>query len=484
MTHLPRSVLHWGRSSSQPVEQPQYFLEQFSRHRDLGHLEDGVAGVAHDLGTYLHKLLPQAGQRPMRDRLGQGQRPHEVGEIGGQRVQLKTRRVGGERAARQALCPATLRAGFITSTIFTKTRLLYATMSRGVPGATVMWQEMNSSEQVEALREGKIDIGFLHTPSEHRDLEAQVIVRDPIVVAVPDTHRLAGRRNAPLSEFGGDDFVLPLRHMSPAFIDLAPDTRKGYQRAFDACKAIDLMPLTSIDQMFILGLQERIYRKRGRWLANMVVSVLSVVMGWGMPRGLTESNAAAGVPKIRRPRSAPVANRAWTEREIDAALGAATRGLRKAIALAYYAGLRKKDVVELLASARADGIIGTTQSKTGHELSIFEARKLTAILDEPDKKPGEWVVVNSLGKPYTRDSLDSVFDQLKRDLVKGKAIRPGLTFHGLRKSLGKRAADAGFSELDIAAALGHSSPASSRPYTVEAARKRGARCVIRALDKK
>ena len=129
-------------------------------------------------------------------------------------------------------------------------------------------------------------------------------------------------------------------------------------------------------------------------------------------------------------------------------------------------------------------IIGTTQSKTGHELSIFEARKLTAALDAPDSKPGDWVVVNSLGKPYTRDGLDSVFDQLKRNLVKAKTIRPGLTFHGLRKSLGKRAADAGFSELDIAAALGHSSPASSRPYTVEAARKSGARRVIQALDKK
>ena len=243
------------------------------------------------------------------------------------------------------------------------------------------------------------------------------------------------------------------------------------------------MPLTSIDQMFILGLQERIYKKRGRWLAKMVVSVLSVVLGWGLPRGIATSNAAAGVPKIRRPRGAPIANRAWTASEVDAALKVAAGGLRKAIALAYYAGLRKKDVVELRLTSRAGGVIATTQSKTGHELSVFEARRLKTILDAKDDRPGEWVVVNSLGRPYTRDGLDSVFDKLKRDLVKAKAIRPGLTFHGLRKSLGKRAADAGFSELDIAAALGHSSPASSRPYTVEAARKSGARRVIKALDR-
>src|SRR5580704_11193845 len=63
MTHPLRSVLRLSRSWSQSVDQPQDFLEQFSRHRDLGHLEDGVAGMAHDLGTDLHEFLPQAGPR-------------------------------------------------------------------------------------------------------------------------------------------------------------------------------------------------------------------------------------------------------------------------------------------------------------------------------------------------------------------------------------------------------------------------------------
>jgi DNA-binding transcriptional LysR family regulator len=124
-----------------------------------------------------------------------------------------------------------LRAGFIPSAIFTKTRLLYNKMS-GVPGTTVLWQEMSSSEQVEALRQGKIDIGFLHTPSEHADLEARVIVRDPLVVAVPETHRLAGRKSAPLSDFGNDDFVLPQRNMSPP----------SYDRIIAACSAAGISP--------------------------------------------------------------------------------------------------------------------------------------------------------------------------------------------------------------------------------------------------
>jgi len=85
-------------------------------------------------------------------------------------------------------------------------------------------------------------------------------------------------------------------------IEQGNDLGIDYQRAIDACKAMDSMPLADIDQAPILGLQERIYKKRGRWLANMVVSV---VLGWGVPRGLTDGNATAGVPKTRRPRGSP-----------------------------------------------------------------------------------------------------------------------------------------------------------------------------------
>lgn len=277
--------------------------------------------------------------------------------------------------------------------------------------------------------------------------------------------------------------LLAAYRRSPRFLELKPDSQKGYLRAVDACQPIDGMPLASLDQPFILSFQDRLYRAHGRWLANMVVKVLSVALGWGQPRGIVATNSAKGVPMIRR-RRGPVANRAWTMREVDAALKASTGGLRKAIALAFYAGFRKKDCVEVERTARVRRQIGLTQSKTGHELSVFEAKRLSDILDEPDGKPGRTLVVNSRGDPYTRDGLDSMFDNLKRRLVASGSIRPGLTFHGLRKSLGKRAADKGFSENDIAAALGHSNPASARPYTIEAARTKGARRVFKALDGK
>ena len=125
-----------------------------------------------------------------------------------------------------------LRAGMIPSSVFTEARKLYATLSRQVPGVTVTWQEMSSAEQVEALQEDKIDLAFLHTPHPLPGLEARLIVRDPMVMAVPDLHPLAKRKRVDLKSFAGDDFILPLRHMSPIF----------YDSIIVACRAAGLTP--------------------------------------------------------------------------------------------------------------------------------------------------------------------------------------------------------------------------------------------------
>ncbi len=66
-----------------------------------------------------------------------------------------------------------------------------------------------------------------------------------------------------------------------------------------------------------------------------------------------------------------------------------------------------------------------------------------------NRKSDSTLVLNQIGKKYTEDGLDRrsiVSNALGKD---GK-IRPGLTFHGLRKSLRcRKAADMGFSENDI-----------------------------------
>lgn len=336
------------------------------------------------------------------------------------------------------------------------------------------------------------------------------------VKANPDTHpeaffaelkeleaEVAARAKAPDPRPGDLRGLFALYRASPEFLQLEQTTRDGYQRAMDALQPVDGKVLANIDQPWVLRARDEVFEARGRWLANMVVAVLSIVLGFGVPRGIVAANAAKGVPKIRRPKNKGVANKAWRPDEVEAfikathALKVGGSGLRKAVALAYYGGLRKADVVRVPKTARRNGAIDMDMiNKNGRELTIFEAKRLTAILNEPDeiqmgraakvknRQVGKTLVLNRLGQPYTEDGLDSSFDRIKRELAKAGTIRPGLTFHGLRKSLGKAAADMGFSEDDIAGALGQSNPASARPYTIEASRQRGADRVFKALAKR
>lgn len=282
------------------------------------------------------------------------------------------------------------------------------------------------------------------------------------------------------------DKLIAVYKASPEWLQLKRDSQIAYDRALNALKPLGGMALVDINQpQRILAIRDKMFKRHGRWLANGVRSMLSVLLGWGTPRGYVTMNAAKGVPNIRRSKSAGVANKAWTHAEVQAVLREApTPGVRKGIALAYYTGLRLKDVVELPASARASGEIMLQSSKPGVPLSVFETKALAAILDTADPVPGSTVVCTLAGKPYTRSGFSAIFKRLVKRLADAGVIRPGLTFHGLRKSLGKDAAELGFSENDIARALGQRSPASARPYTVEAQQRAASRRVIKALEKK
>ncbi len=73
----------------QPVDPPQYFSEQGFGDSDLCKLECDVATMTYDLGTELDQLLPECRQRPVLDRLRQGQCTQEVAEIVSERMELE-----------------------------------------------------------------------------------------------------------------------------------------------------------------------------------------------------------------------------------------------------------------------------------------------------------------------------------------------------------------------------------------------------------
>jgi DNA-binding transcriptional LysR family regulator len=78
-----------------------------------------------------------------------------------------------------------------------------------------------TAEQVQMLETGSLDIGFLRLPiGGHPALDVVTVHREPFVLVVPSSHKLAQRKRVRLRELAGQDFVMYERTYAPGFHDL------------------------------------------------------------------------------------------------------------------------------------------------------------------------------------------------------------------------------------------------------------------------
>jgi DNA-binding transcriptional LysR family regulator len=75
--------------------------------------------------------------------------------------------------------------------------------------------------QVQMLETGSLDIGFLRLPiGGHSTLDVVTVHREPFVLVVPSSHKLAKRKRVRLREVADEDFVMYERTWAPGFHDL------------------------------------------------------------------------------------------------------------------------------------------------------------------------------------------------------------------------------------------------------------------------
>src|ERR1700732_5359370 len=78
-----------------------------------------------------------------------------------------------------------------------------------------------TTDQIQMLGAGSLDIGFLRLPiGEHPELEVVAVHREPFVLVLPLSHKLAKKRRVRLREVSGQDFVMYERAYAPGFHDL------------------------------------------------------------------------------------------------------------------------------------------------------------------------------------------------------------------------------------------------------------------------
>ena len=263
---------------------------------------------------------------------------------------------------------------------------------------------------------------------------------------------------------------------SPEWRSLAAASRLSYGRVFEFLRAFDDARLETFSTAGILRLRDRIAERKtapkGRWFANYTVKVLRLLFAWGRPRDWLSMNPAADVPMISRPRGMARANRPWSPQERAAVLAAAPAQLKAPIALGMFAGARQADAIRMTRAAW-DGKTATWRAqKNGRELWV---RAHPNLIEALAATPADSLMlcVNARGRAWTQSGFRASFFKLIRTLEAEGKIGAGLTFHGLRHTLGDALAEASCTTEEIEAVLGVT-PAMARHYSQGRDRKAAA----------
>lgn len=95
-----------------------------------------------------------------------------------------------------------------------------AAFSRERPGVGLRLRELPSPAQLEEVRAGRLDLGFIRQAGQDlRGLESVTVVREPYVLALPTKHPLARLRAVPLAEAGKCPLILFPRTQMPKLHD-------------------------------------------------------------------------------------------------------------------------------------------------------------------------------------------------------------------------------------------------------------------------
>lgn len=178
--------LHFGRAAK------RLFMTQPPLSRQIQLLERSLGVLLLERNNRQVRLTA-AGQHFFRD----ARRVLEFAEQAGH----SARRMASGEAGRLSL-------GFTAVSGYNMIPELLAHAAQSLPDVEVVLQEMVSVAQVEALAANMIDLGFVRQAAVRPGLEYELVCREPLVVAVPLTHPLAGQAAVSLRDLHQQRFIM------------------------------------------------------------------------------------------------------------------------------------------------------------------------------------------------------------------------------------------------------------------------------------
>jgi DNA-binding transcriptional LysR family regulator len=122
-----------------------------------------------------------------------------------------------QRVHRGEIGPLTV--GFVGSAMAGRFSEILLAFRTCFPEVALTLQELTTAQQVEALRQRRIDIGVLRPPIGEEDFAFETIDRESFVVVLPKTHPLAAQQRIPLRALAQETVVMVPRVLWPGMED-------------------------------------------------------------------------------------------------------------------------------------------------------------------------------------------------------------------------------------------------------------------------
>jgi DNA-binding transcriptional LysR family regulator len=109
--------------------------------------------------------------------------------------------------------------GFVSSAAYNVLPKLLALFRADAPEVTIALHELTTDQQLDWLREGRIDIGVLRPPVEDSIFGTATIFRESLVLALPENHPLTQHPLISLRSLSQEPFIVFPRSFAPTLYD-------------------------------------------------------------------------------------------------------------------------------------------------------------------------------------------------------------------------------------------------------------------------
>lgn len=113
--------------------------------------------------------------------------------------------------------------GFVPSAMYGMLPELIKRFRLNRPEIEIGFSELVTMEQVEALKSGRIDVGFGRLPISDPDIVCVTLVEEPLMAVFPLGHALLRKSSVSLAQLAGERFILYPARPRPSYADQVLD---------------------------------------------------------------------------------------------------------------------------------------------------------------------------------------------------------------------------------------------------------------------